>query len=175
MRTWDVARLLLTGCESPKDVEQVVAILRDPSHSRDICAMLSSFTIESEDVNTQGALPPTSERDAYVRQLSGGKGPKPPLEGPAFDIASQLESIFRSHGMTNYQVEQWVGDKFGVDAIIGKMSLRAYLGKLVNHEGLVFGNYLLSRARLDMGGDTRKNSDLADYWDQLNKRSSPAQ
>ena len=175
MHTWDVAKLLLTGCESPKDVEQVVALLRDPSHSRDICALLSSFTIEIEDLNTHGALPTVSERDADARQLSGRKGPKPPLEGPGFDIALQLEPVFRSRGMTNYQVEQWVSEKTGLDTTVGKTSLRAYLGKLINREGLAFGNQLLSRAWLEIGGVTSENPDLADYWDQLNKRSFPAQ
>ena len=82
---------------------------------------------------------------------------------------TQLEAIFRTIGMTNEQVEQWITDNFGLQELVGKHSLRRYLTRVLNGADLGLTNRLLAGAQrlaIDTGSPV---SDIKEYWDQLDK------
>ena len=77
--------------------------------------------------------------------------------------------------MTNRQVEQWINSKFDVNVVMGKGSLRQYLTKVLNKADLGMSNRMLSAAqRLVMDGSSG-DSDIRNYWDELDKRHTFAE
>ena len=83
--------------------------------------------------------------------------------------ASQLETIFRTMGMTNKQVEEWMTEAFGAQVLVGKHSLHKYLTKVLDGADLGLINRLLAGAQrlsIDTGSPA---SDIKEYWDQLDR------
>ncbi len=90
-------------------------------------------------------------------------------------MAEQLEVLFRSRGMTNKQVEQWFSANFEIDIPIRKVSLRNYLMKVLTGIDLGLGNRILATAQGRLTKTSSENSDIEDYWDQLEKQFSKVQ
>ena len=89
--------------------------------------------------------------------------------------ASQLETLFRTMGMTNKQVEEWITNNFTVSTLAGKDSLRKYLTKVLNDSGLGLTNRILAAAQRLVDGETSSSSDIRKYWDEQDRHFSAVQ
>lgn len=165
MQTWDIAKLLLANCESADDVDSILQILNDLNSTRDICSRLQGFSTHHSSVVGQGS----SQRD----ESSG-----PPLSlnpkglGVASEIAQayQLETLLRASGKTNKHIEQWITETFQIKRNIGKGSLRLYLARVLDAADLSSRNRILSAAHKLVSKDRTANTDIIEFWDQLDKR-----
>ena len=137
MGTWDIAKLLIESCSSPEEVEQVIGTLNDPEAVEHVCAFMAAFASYEPSISYHIAEPPvaqeadghgsSSEVDKTVAGKSGDS-----TAGFSREVSvDQLQTLFRTNGMTNKQVEQWMGDNFGVEVIVGKDALRKYLTKVL--------------------------------------------
>ena len=181
MRAWNMSKLLMEHCNSAEEVGELLATLNDPVALQEVRSMLSAFS---------NGTPVSSEPDDED-QMTGGKGrgasghktkqpgtaknPEIRLSTSKVAATDQLESLFRSREMTNRQVEQWINSKFDVNVVMGKGSLRQYLTKVLNKADLGMSNRMLSAAqRLVMDGSSG-DSDIRNYWDELDKRHTFAE
>ena len=184
MRTWDIAKLLVENSSSPEDVEETVKALKDPTSMAQINSVLeafSSFTLPSPatEVNSKGTQR-ASGRDtpkaagkpsqSLVTQGTGNS-----MDNRSMTAVVQLEELFRSKGMTNSEVEHWVRDNFDITVVVGKESLRKYLLKVLNRTDLGLSNRILAAAQRLATKNSMENSDIRDYWDQLDKRQLASQ
>ena len=172
MHTWDIAKLLLEHCDSRQDVDRVLLILNDTSALRELCVLLSEFATRPDPHESS-----TIEADRLMevpetQQRPKGDGLKPLPDASKATMSEQLESLFRSYGMTNNQVEQWFSSNFEINVPIGKGSLKQYLLKVLKEVNLGLGNRILATAQSHPRGDLSKTSDIKEYWDQLDKQFS---
>ena len=86
--------------------------------------------------------------------------------------ASQLGSLFRTSGMANKQVEEWITDNFNVHATVGKSSLHKYLSKVLNDADLGLTNRILAAAQRLANGESIPASEIRKYWDEQDKHFS---
>ena len=157
MRAWDIAKLLLENCDSPREVDELITALENPNMVRDLRLKLlpwseTSSSESSADID-DASVPPT-----HVIS-SGAETPANTFESPdSQDFAFQstgmrttspeeLETILRSVGMTNKQSEQWILANFEVDIPIGKGSLRGYLARLIGDASPELTARILATAR----------------------------
>lgn len=178
MLTWDIAKLLIEKCDSPEDVTQVIVTLRSPSSIEEVCSLLTAFS--------NGGHPSTNSKQTSQtmqgmrsQSPSAGDGKstssrtkKEPVDSSSLAAAKQLEALFRSKGMTNQQVEQWVNSNFSARAILGKDSLRKYLTRVLNNVDLGVRNRILATAQRLVNEDYKGTSEIKDYWDELDKSFS---
>ena len=178
MRSWDMAKLLMECCDSPEDVGQVIATLSNPAVLQEVCSMLAPFSNakpEASDPETYVTKKTGDSRRASVHtstQQGSGKGTKVPPKNSRVAATVQLESLFRSSGMTNKQVERWVDSNFNVDIVVGKGSLHQYLTRVLNRADLGMINRMLSAAQRLLKDEPSGASDIRNYWDELEKRST---
>ena len=122
--------------------------------------------------------PMVQEADRYGIRIDKGTNAKvgggAPLSSKEVS-ASQLESIFRTSGMTNRQVEQWITDNFGIQFSVGKDSLRKYLANVLDDADLGLTNRMLAAAQQVANGGATSASDIRDYWDELDKHFPAAE
>ena len=170
MRAWELAKLLLDRCNSPQDVDSTLATLNDPIELQKACSLLFAFS-KGELDNSPNTYPGHSSKTSTSRQKAGTKGQKELKATSGVEIVHDLEYLFRSRGMTNKQVEQWVNSNFNMRTTIGKGSLRKYLTKLLNVENSEFGSQLLSDVLTQFKENPEEISDIKDYWDLLSQRS----
>ena len=175
MRTWDIAKLLMERCNSPEDVERVIVSLKDPAAMQEVCSMLAAFSnnksaVSHADFNVSMMGKGRSAPSFKVGQSSIGKDTGVLLDTSKISTIDQLESLFRSAGMTNKQVEQWVCDNFHASVTVGKGSLRRYLTKLLDNADLGLINRILSAAQRVMRDGSSATSDIKSYWDEFDKR-----
>ena len=139
MYTWDIAKLLIESCSSPEEVEQVIGTLNDREAVEQVCAFMAPFASYEPSISYHIAI-----AEPPVVQESDGHGSSSEVDktvtGKSGDSAAglsremsvdQLQTLFRTNGMTNKQVEQWMGDNFGVEVIVGKDALWKYLTKVL--------------------------------------------
>ena len=176
MRTWDIAKLLMERCNSPEDVERVIVTLKDPGAMQEVCSMLAVFSGgESIASNTDTHV---STITGKVRSSSTSKADKPAIdkgveilpETSKISSIDQLESLFRSAGMTNKQVEHWFSVNFHVRVTISKRSLRKFLAKALDNADLGLTNRILSAAQRLVKDGSSTTSDIKSYWDEFDKR-----
>ena len=170
MHTWEIARLLLENCDSRQDVDQVLETLNDTLALQELRTMLSSF---ASDPGT--ATPPSMPKSETMAMPKLGQnvidnGGNALPDTSKATVAEQLETLFRSSGMTNKQVEQWFSANFEIDVPIRKVSLRKYLLKVLTGIDLGLGNRILATAQGRLTRNSSEKSDIKDYWDQLEKQ-----
>ena len=179
MRTWDIAKLLVENCNSPEEASEIASVLRDPASVKQIQSILEAFsdlnkTRSSAQVEVQGAQRAYSSdwpkpASKSTKFLSGTQVMSSTAISGA-STAEQLESLFRSNGMTNQQIEEWITANFGIRVVVGKESLKKYLAKVLNRADLGLSNRILAAAQKLVSGSAQDNSDIRDYWDELDKR-----
>ena len=178
MRTWDVAKRLIEHCNSPEDVRQVIAILRDPAAAEEVCSLIAGFSSNRHSSVNSGKTAPTVQVVGSSSLYSeGDKSPSSNARKRSHDsskltTARQLEALFRTRGMTNQQVEQWINSDFQVRANLGKDSLLKYLTRVLNQGDLGLSNRLLAAAQRLVSENPQANSEIRDYWDEQDKRFS---
>ena len=172
MRTWDIAKLLLERCDSCQDVDQVIETLNDTLALQELCRILSSFAshprVDAPPLTLGGR--PTAVSEPERQAADDDVKVLPDISKDA--TAEQLGVLFRSCGMTNKQVVQWFETNFKIDVPIRKGSLRQYLMKVLAGADLGLANRILATAQGRLPGDSRKKSDIGDYWDRLDKQFS---
>ena len=156
MRTWDIAKLLIESCNSPEDVEEAIEILSAPEAARRVCDFMAVFASYEPTVShVRVDLPLGREgREEGKHVLTGGDN-KTALEedGESTTVWSseasvdQLRSLFRTCGMTNKQVEEWMTDKFGVQFMVGKGALREYLARVLASVDSALANRVMTAAQ----------------------------
>ena len=173
MHTWELAKLLLEGCDSPEEVNEVLNALNDASALRELCTMLSSFASysPSERPSPASANGPTAEPDLMVEALDEDIDRLPDVSRTT--MAEQLEHLFRSSGMTNGQVQQWFKTNLHIDLSLNNRSLRHYLMRVLKKVDLEAGNRILAAAQ-GLGRDYSTGSEISDYWDHLDRQFSDA-
>ena len=172
MGAWEIAKLLLEHCESEVDVERLLLTLDDPSELRELRTMLSAFATYME-VETSSAIAPAAPvvvPEAQQRPKAGRVRVLP--DASRATMSDQLESLFRSYGLTNSQVERWFSTNFEINVPIKKGSLQQYLMKVLKDVDLALGNRILAAAQAQMMRDSSQTSEIKDYWDELDKRFS---
>ena len=178
MRTWDVAKQLIECCDSPEDVGEVITILRDPAAIKEVCSLIVGFSDKKHSgFNSELSAPTVQVDSGYSSYARGDKLPSSNTRKRSDDnsklaTARQLEALFRSKGMTNQQVEQWINNNFTVRANLGKDSLIKYLTKVLNQADLGLSNRLLAAAQRLVSEKSQANSEIKNYWDELDKRFS---
>ena len=71
MRVWDIARLLITDCASPEEVEQVLKILSDKSEMDELREMLSHFSLTgTTELNRNDARNSVKDEDGFEMEIS---------------------------------------------------------------------------------------------------------
>ena len=168
MRTWDMAKALLSGCESPKDVDRVLSALDDTWELREIYSMLQSFASVGRETQPQdhrlsleaGDQSSTTSPDCEPEVKSPAALP----ESAKNNVAEQLEALFRSDGMTNKQVEKWLITNFKISRSVGKGSLRDFLEKVLSDSNLEMVNRIVASAQ-GLRDPLAASSDLESYWD----------
>ena len=178
MRTWDVAKRLIEHCDSPEDVGQVITILRDPEAIEEVCSLIAGFSDKEHSSLNSGLSLPTvqvvggSSSYSGVDKSPSSKARKRSVDSSTLATAKRLQTLFRTKGMTNQQVEQWINSNFKVRANLGKDSLLKYLTKVLNQADLGLSNRLLAAAQRLLSDNSQASSELKDYWDGLDKRFS---
>ncbi len=178
MRTWDVAKRLIEHCESPEDVSQIIGILRDPMAIQEVCSLISGFSDNKRSsLNSATTAAPTQGVRSSSSSPETDKSPSSRVRKSSTDSSklatvSQLVTLFRTKGMTNQQVEQWINNNFNVRANLGKDSLHKYLTKVLNPADLGLSNRLLAAAQRLVSEKSQATSEIRDYWDGLDKRFS---
>ncbi len=178
MRTWNIAKLLIEHCDSPEDVDQVIVILRDSSATQQVCSILSAFSNSKLTLSHTDADGSTITRKEWtatvpkVRKSVKKKGIEGVYDTSKVSTVNELESLFRSAGMTNKQVEQWFANYFSVRVTIGKDSLRKYLTKVLNKADLGLCNRILAAAQRLVNKESAGASEIKTYWDEFDKRYS---
>ena len=178
MRTWDVAKRLIEHCNSPEDVRQVIAILRDPAAVEEVCSLIAGFSSNRHSsVNSGKTTPPVQVVGSSSLYSEGDKPPSTNARKRSHDsskltTARKLEALFRTSGPTNQQVEQWINSDFQVRANLGKDSLLKYLTRVLNQGDLGLSNRLLAAAQRLVSENLQANSEIRDYWDEQDKRFS---
>ncbi len=181
MRTWDVAKRLIEHCESPEDVSQIIAILRDPAAIQEVGSLIAGFSNDKHSSFNSALTGATNQGVGSSSSYSEtDKSPLRRARKSSTDIsklatASQLVTLFRTKGMTNRQVEQWINDNFNVRANLGKDSLHKYLTKVLNQADLGLSNRLLAAAQRLVSEKSQATSEIRDYWDGLDKRFSASE
>ena len=178
MRTWDLAKRLIEHCESPEDVSQIIAILRDPAAIQEVCSLIVGFSNNKysrlDPVFTATRSPSAGSSSSYseIDKLPSSRARKPSTDSSKLATASQLVTLFRTKGMTNQQVEQWINHHFEVRTNSGKDSLLKYLTKVLNQADLGLSNRLLAAAQRLANENAQTTSEIRVYWDELDKRFS---
>ncbi len=178
MHTWDIAKLFIESCSSPEDVDWVIVTLQDPDAVQQVCSLLIAFSSNKPSASRRKAEAPTIQGVGSYRSstkidtLATGKGEADFTRSSKDAIASQLESLFRSSGMTNRQVEQWVTGNFAIRVAIGKGSLHEYLAKVLKNADLGLTNRILSAVHRLVREEGASTSDIQNYWDGFDKRFS---
>ena len=176
MRTWDVAKRLIEHCESPEDVSEIIAILRDPAAIQEVYSLIVGFSNNKhsslDPAFTATTSPSVGSSSSYsdIDKLPSSRARKPSTDSSKLAAASQLVTLFRAKRMTNRQVEQWINHHFGVQANLGKDSLLKYLTKVLNQADLGLSNRLLAAAQRLVSENSQATSEIRDYWDELDKR-----
>ena len=176
MRTWDIGKLIMDNCNSPEDVGQVIEILRDPAAIEEVCSLIAAFSdYKHSDYSSKTTAPTVQSVASHNSHAGAHKTPssttrRRPTDSFKLDTAVQLETIFRTKGMTNQQVEQWIKGNFEVRVTLSKDSLRNYLTKVLNHADLGLSNRLLAAARRLAKENSKATSDIRAHWDELDKR-----
>ena len=174
MQTWDIAKLLLANCHSAEDVDQVLQLLNNANSTRDICSRLQRFSshqlpVFSESSNEENEpsdlLPPLRTFDLGLKGMSTTTGT--PSE---ITQAYRFEALLRASGRTNKQIEQWITENFHIKRNVGKGSLRLYLARVLSAADLNSRNRMLAGAYDLISKDIDANSDILDFWDELDKR-----
>ena len=166
----------MENCSSPEDVGQVIEILRDPVAIEELCSLIAAFSNYEHSGYSSGMTAPTVQSVdthssyAETRKTPSSTSRKRATDNSKSDTAIQLETIFRTKGMTNQQVEQWINGKFEVRVILGKDSLRKYLTKVLNQADLGLSNRLIAAAQQLAKENSKTTSEIRDYWDELDKR-----
>ncbi len=176
MHTWELAKLLLDGCDSPGEVDEVLNTLSDTLALRELRTMLSAFASNSgsgsETLSLTSANGPTTEPQLVAEAVD--EGIKRLSDASRTTMAEQLESLFRSGGMTNGQVQQWFKANLQIDLLLNGRSLRHYLMRVLKEVDLETGNRVLAAAQ-GLGRDYSTKSEISDYWDHLDRRFSDVQ
>ena len=176
MRAWDIAKLLMEHCKTPDDVEQIIMVLNDRLTMGEVCSMLSAFS--NRKAASSHADVPMARKESRpgrvpeVKQAETASGGTTLLDTSKAAAVDQLESLFRSGGMTNKQVEQWCNTNFNIHFAVGKGSLRRFLTRLLNGADLGLTNRILAAAQREIMTDASDTSDIKSYWDELDKRFS---
>ena len=175
MKTWDIAKLLVQSSTSPDDVGQTLATLRDPKEVDRICELLTAFTAVVPATQTHESGKTNDEAltvNGSAANRAKGTVKKRQLEisnSSEEAIAIKLEPLFREHGMTNIQVEEWFSTNFSIGKTVGKRSLRKYLIRVLNSADLGKKNRIIAAAQ-QLGNDPdAEDSDLVKYWDGFDK------
>ena len=172
MRTWKIAKLLLDNCETQRDVDEVLQTLNDSSEMRDLVTMMSPFASRNY-LTTPVAVDSKRRRSSHELKESMGKSKSTTLTDTTKNTTvEQMESLFRSCGMTNKQVEQWFDANFKIRISIGKGSLRNYITRILDEVDLGLSNRILSTIQRQANSGLSDNSDIEKYWDQLDKHFS---
>ena len=179
MRKWDIAKLLIEGCNSPEEANETAGVLRDRGSMAQIISILEGFSdlrvasVASETTvkNAQRDLSPTpSKREEKLTKSQADSSGE--FSGPnsQMTLIEQLELIFRSKGMTNKEIEEWIRLNFNITFVVGKESLRIYLTKVLNRASLGQRNRILAAAQRLIKKGSKVNSEIREYWDELDKR-----
>ena len=180
MNTWDIAKLLVESCSSPKEVDQVIETLHDPDAVLEVRSLLAVFSTSKTFVlpnakastfQRSGSYGSSTRIDRRATRKSGGNSPHRTKDA----TIRQLESLFRASGMTNHQVEQWITDNFNLRATVGKGSLSRYLTNVLNKANLSLTNRILAAAQRLKDDGATSTSDIKNYWDGLDKHFSPVE
>ena len=137
MRTWDIAKVLIESCSSPEEVEKVIGTLSDPDAAQRVCAFMAAFASYEPSISYLRVEPPVvreAERrgsSSEVDEIVVGKSGESVVVLSRKASVDQLHALFRTSGMTNKQVEQWLTRNFGVQVSVGKDGLRKYLNKVL--------------------------------------------
>ena len=151
MRTWDIARALLGTCDSSDDVDMVLLALDDPAEFRKLYSMLLPFSSDSGNSLSQNSSFSSGTGDPSLTTSPNGetqhKLPTALPESAKNNAARQLEKLFRSNGMTNKQVEEWLVANFEISRSVGKGSLRNFLEKVFGDLNLAKVNQIIASAQ----------------------------
>ena len=159
MRVWDIAKILISECDSPEDVDRILHVLDDPAEYRDLRSLLIPFSSENLDSPLQ---------EPEGRQTQGEASRSLPGTAKASAV-KQLETLFRSDGMTNKQVERWLLENFEVSRSVGKGSLKDFLEKVLSDFNLAKVNRIIASAQR-LKDTSKSESDIASYWEQQDRR-----
>ena len=178
MNTWNIAKILVESCSSPRDVDQVIATLQDADAVREVRSLLTVFSTGKTFVSSRNTEAHTMQRtgnhDSFTMagksaiQKGGGDSPHRAKDA----TIRQLESLFRMSEMKNKQVEQWITNKFNLRVAVGKGSLRGYLAKVLDNANLNLTNQILSAAQRLKDDRVASPSDIKNYWDGLDRHFS---
>ena len=175
MRTWDIAKLLISHCGSPEEVHGVIRALQDPTTVDQICFMLDPFVSDYRESGRYGQTGSNALADREMMTLPARPSDKPTSHSSGtpsanLAIADELASLFRTHGMTNRQVETWLADGFGVQLLVGKDSLRRYLARVLNSVDLGGRNRITVAARNLASDGDETTSEITQFWNDLDER-----
>ncbi len=175
MNTWDIAKLLIQGCNSPDDIGRTLSTLRNPKDVERVCELLTAFsgvmpaTQIHQSGKTNDDAPPVNGSPANRAKGTVKKRRPETANSSEEAIAIKLEPLFREQGMTNIQVEEWFSTNFRIGRTIGKRSLRKYLIRVLDSADLGLKNRIIAAAQ-QLGNDPdAEDSDLVKYWDGFDK------
>ena len=175
MKTWNIAKILIQSCSSPEEVSQILATLQDPKEVERVCGLLSSFSAvgpptQTRQVGNRSGNVVTKNGSSSKRAKDTNKKISASSTSTSEEaIADRLEPLLRASGMTNKQVEEWIGYNFNVGATVGKRSLREYLVKVLNGADLGLKNRIMAGTQQLANIQDAQDSDLAKYWDGFDK------
>ena len=172
MRTWEIAKLLLDNCESQRDVDEVLQTLSNSSETQKVLTMMSPFASSSYESTSDVVVSKQKRSPGELEGTAGKKKGSALIDTTKNSTAEQMESLFRSCGMTNKQVEQWFAGNFKIQIPIGKGSLRNYIARILSGVDLGLSNRILSTIQRQANSGLSDNSDIEKYWDQLDRHFS---
>ncbi len=153
MSTWDIAKLLIESCNSPEDVASLIGTLDQPDAAKQISNFMAPFASYDPYTNSQEGGQP-AKRESEVPSTLGELDiatealSEMGLSTISRDsIAAELHSIFRSIGMTNMQVEQWIQRNFGIELRVSKDALRKYLVRVLASSDAIMVHRISNSAR----------------------------
>ena len=186
MHTWKMAKVLIDSCSTPTDVDQVLAVLKNPVAIEELRSMLlplsgqstTSLVVDTGPLSSgQDSANPTASVEKPLASQASAQPQEIPIveplpESTRLAAVDQLESIFRSTGMTNRQAEQWMNNNFHVGLNTRKQSFHYHLTRILTAAGLSMTNRMLAAAKRELKNESMGNPDIEKYWDHLEKRGT---
>tara|TARA_B100000315_G_scaffold94937_1_gene87235 strand:- start:868 stop:1347 length:480 start_codon:yes stop_codon:yes gene_type:complete len=154
MNTWELARHLVSICDSPDDVQYILAVLQDPEARSQLSDLLERFAGEPR--QSPRHVPQSKQREIVAR-LSRD--------------SNELVEMFRARGFKNSDVQDWLNQRLGINLPIGKLSLIEYLGRILQLGSPSAKNRIKSALTQDLGRESKSPLELEEYWDRLEGHS----
>ena len=152
--TWELARHLVSICDSPDDVQYILAVLQDPEARSQLSDLLERFAGEPRQ-SPRHVL--QSKQREIVARLSRD--------------SNELVEMFRARGFKNSDVQDWLNQRLGINLPIGKFSLIEYLGRVLQLGSPSAKNRIKSVLTQDLGHESKSPLELEEYWDRLEGHS----